>query len=95
MGLLLGCSCGSKPRHGDVVTIRERCIWALTDDAYEQMTEYCNHKDERSLEIMEKIGLVGIFEVGESGKVVDMAIGRYKILTSDNKEVWVASEFVK
>ena len=95
VGLFLGCSCGSKHRHGDVVVVKERCIWALTDDAYERMTEYCNRRDERALENMETIGLVGILEVGDKGTITDLAFDRVKIRLDDNSEVWVANKFVR
>lgn len=59
------------------------------------MTEYCNERDEKALENMETIGLVGILEVGDKGTITDLAFDRVKIRLDDKSEVWVANKFVR
>lgn len=93
--MLLSCGGGSKFKQGSTVTVAKKCIWASNEDTYEQMTKYCNRKDERGLELMESRGEVGILYSGDKGTVTDMAFGKTKIRLENNMEVWVASEFLQ
>ena len=93
--LLLSCGGGGGFRHGQSVTVKEKCIWASNEETFDQMTKYCNRKDERGLELMESRGEVGILWTGDKGVVTDMAFGKVKIRLEDDSEVWVANEFLR
>ena len=94
--VLISCGGGgSSIKHGQTVSVKEKCIWASNEETFDQMNRYCNARDERGLELMESRGEVGILYGGESGVVTDMGFGKIKIRLSTDKEVWVASEFIK
>ena len=77
------------------VNMNQKCIGAYDKESYDKMTSLCNAKDEKGLELMESEGLIQILYSGTTGKVTDTAFGIYKIrLLSNDKEVWVAKEFV-
>lgn len=89
-------SCGSGGfKNGQTVTVKEKCIWASNEDTFDQMTKFCNRKDERGLELMEMRGEVGILDGGDKGVVTDLAFGKAKIRLRNDNEVWVANEFLK
>ena len=92
---LASCSCGNGFKHGQEVTVSQKCIWASNEDTYDQMTKYCNRKDEHGLELMEGRGEVGILWTGDKGVVTDLAFGKVKIRLENDQEVWVASEFLR
>lgn len=92
--VLLSCG-GSGFKHGQSVTVKEKCIWASNEETFGQVTKYCNRKDERGLELMESRGEVGILSSGAKGVVTDLAFGKVKIRLDDDSEVWVAREFLK
>lgn len=92
---LYSCIGGSGFKHGQTVTVTKKCIWASNENTYDQMTKYCNRRDERGLELMESRGEVGILWSGDKGTVTDLAFGKVKIRLDNDKEVWVASEFLK
>lgn len=97
MMALASCSCsgGKGIKKGMTVTVNQRCIVAYDEDSYKKMTDYCTAKDERGLELMEAGGLIEILYTGATGTVTDMSFGKYKIrLLSNDKEVWIAKEFV-
>lgn len=93
--LVASCSCGGGFRHGQEVTVSQRCIWASNEDTFEQMTKCCNRRDERGLELMEGRGEVGILWTGDKGIVTDLAFGKVRIRLENDQEVWVASEFLR
>lgn len=93
---LLLASCGGGGfKNGQTVTVKEKCIWASNEDTFDQMTKFCNRKDERGLELMEMRGEVGILDAGDKGVVTDLAFGKAKIRLRNDNEVWVANEFLK
>lgn len=92
--LLLSCG-GGGFKNGQTVTVKEKCIWASNEDTFDQMTKYCNRKDERGLELMEMRGEVGILDEGDNGVITDLAFGKAKIRLANDNEVWVANEFLR
>lgn len=94
--LLISCGGGgSSAKLGATVTISKECIGAINEDCYEQMTKYCNRRDETGLELMAAEGQIRIISAGETGVVTEQALGKTKIRLNDNTELWCANEFIK
>ena len=92
--LLFSCGGGKDFNHGDTVYVSQKCIAAVDEDSYSQMTDYCARKDERGLENMEARGLITILPYGTEGTVTKMGFGKIKIRLNDNREYWCANEFI-
>ncbi|SDN82049.1 hypothetical protein SAMN04487900_103175 [Prevotella communis] len=92
---LSACSCSGGFKHGQQVTVSERCIYASSEGAYDEMTKYCNRRDEAALERMDSRGEIGILYRGDTGVVTEVDFAKVKIRLQDGKEVWVANDFLK
>ena len=93
---LFSCSGKSGFKGGQSVVVSEKCIGAIDEDSYDEMTRMCVNKDERGLEIMESRGLIEIINSGESAIVTKAAFGKVKIrLSSNDREYWCADQFIK
>lgn len=95
--MMAACGNSNTPTYkaGDEVTVKTKCIWASDEESFEQMTKYCNRKDEMGLEKMEALGQVGIVYKGTKAVITDLGFGKAKIRLDDGSEVWVSSEFLK
>ena len=82
-------------RPGEEAEITQKCISAIDEDSFDEMTKLCIRKDELGLELMAEKGKIQILYTGTQCVVVETGFAKTKIRLKDGTEVLVANEFVE
>lgn len=97
-------SCGSsknnKRNRGDIAKFKQECLGAISENAYDRMTEISTRMDETAMSFMVKNGEVFVLPIlGDSYYIDEQKFGKIRIKgvkkNGDTYYVWVASEFIK
>lgn len=93
--LSLVSSCGGTHHKGDTVYTNQECIGAINENSYDEMTRYCNQRNEAGLVVMESNGEIMIIPGSSRGTLVEPGVGKSLVQFDGKGRWWVASEFIK
>lgn len=81
---------------GDRVVIEDASFAAISEDAFDQLTDFCVAKDQIGVMNMMEYGAVRSVSPGTTGKLIKSHFTYREVRLDDDMRVWcIATEFVK
>ena len=86
---------GKLPKVGEYTSVKQQCLSATSERAYDELNKVSNRRDEAALSYMIERGEVFVINTFDKGKMVKHSFGKCLVDIEGKGKVWIASDFIK